>query len=140
MGLVTIAQADTYFATRLGASAYWTAETEKEAALETAEEQLRDVYTLPDSAEKLDERITKAICEQAFFLLRDPDVDARSDLIAQGVSANTMDGESYNNAGSGLTPICTRARALLMGFERVRSDAGGLGAAEPTFVQTTPGD
>lgn len=101
--LVSIEYADAYFATRLGASAYWTSGAEKTAALQTGENQLAAVYgAVTDKV---------AVCEQALFLLQDADIDARASLQAQGVTAAGVVGESYK--GHGGIAVCPYARGIL---------------------------
>jgi len=102
--LVTIEEADAYFATRLGASTYWASGTEKEAALTTAENQLAAAYgAIADKP---------SIYEQALFLLMDAGIDARSGLRAQGVSAAGIVQESYRDQASAVS-ICPYARSVL---------------------------
>jgi hypothetical protein len=110
MPVVTVEQANTYFATRLGASRYWTADTEKAAALATAENQLATLYALADT-----EACRNAVCEQALFLLRDPDgVEARAALQAQGVTEAGIVGEKYAGAaGIAVCPFAAQALADL---------------------------
>jgi uncharacterized protein YcfJ len=110
---ITVAEADTYFATRLGAGAYWSDSTDaavKLAALQTAENALLAEYALEDT-----DTCKNAICEQALFLLRDPaGVEARAALRAQGVTAAGVVGESYSH-GDGQA-ICPYARRVLVGL------------------------
>ena len=135
--LVSTEIADTYFAKRLGASSYWTELTDKEAALTTAERQLGAVYLLPAATENLKDAQIWAICEHALFLLRDPDIDARLDLQAQGVRSNKLDGESYAE-GTPAFPIAPAAASLLAGTE-IRS-ASHIGGATPTPAVYDPDD
>lgn len=134
--LVSVETADAYMATRLGAASYWTELTDKEAALATAERQLGAVYSLPAAAQNLTDTQTWAICEQALFLLRDPDIDARLDLQAQGVKRTDLEGESYAEAAPAF-PIAPAAATLLAGLEKRASHVGG---ATPTPAVYDPTD
>jgi hypothetical protein len=102
MPVVTVEQANTYFATRLGASRYWTADTEKAAALATAENQLATLYALADT-----EACRNAVCEQALFLLRDPEgIVGEKYAGAAGIAvcpyaAQALAGLALGTAGSG---------------------------------------
>jgi len=118
---VTTAEADAYFADRLGAASYWMSATEKTAALRTAQ---RDIEAHPytfdavsDSA-PADDPMKEAVYEQALFRLMDTDVDARASLRAQGVIQAGPIEETYQ-PGDGLPPLCARAVALLKSY---RSD------------------
>lgn len=119
---LTTEQADTYFSTRLGASAFWTAETEKSAALTTAQHQIESCgrYTFDDEALAAPtQAMQDAVCEQALFLLRQGDaLDKRADLQAQGVSAAGIVKEIYDveNAPQGVV-ITQMAESLLKTFE-----------------------
>lgn len=135
--LVSVETADAYFATRLGASSYWTELTNKAAALTTAERQLGAVYSLPTATENLKDAQIWAICEHALFLLRDPDIDARLDLQVQGVRSNKLDGESYAE-GTPAFPIAPAAASLLAGTE-IRS-ASHIGGATPKPATYDPAD
>ena len=136
--LVSEAVADAYFAKRVGASSVWIELVDKEAYLTTAEIQLGAVYTLPTASESLTDAQTWAICEQALFLLQDPDIDARASLQAQGVKKNELDGETYNGRGY-QTLIAPVAASLLRGTERTES-ATYLGAATPSPYAYDPDD
>ena len=102
--LVSIAEADTYFETRLGASECWTSGAEKTAALQTAEYDLIAVYGAVSNKQ--------AVMEQALFRLQDPSMDRRASVRAQGVQSAGAVKESYA-VGGGQTPVCPRARDLL---------------------------
>lgn len=107
--IVTVAEADTYFATRLGASAWTVASSgTKTAALQTAENDLSLYYTLV-SDNDLNKR---AVMEQALFRLLDLGIDRRAAVQAQGVQSAGVVAESY--AGRfGRVPICGYARQIL---------------------------
>lgn len=113
MASVTVAQADTYFATRLGASTYWTSGAAKAAALQTAENLLSARYSLSATA---DTAQIRAVCEQALFLLANPDWEQRAALRAQGVASAGVVKESYL-AGAEVLPIAPLAAAALTGRE-----------------------
>ena len=107
-GIATEAGADTYFSTRLGASDYWTSETEKTVALTTAENQLTRVYgNLEETTE-----VEQAIYEQALFLLMDSGVDRRRSLQAQGVREAGFVQEKYDRGMGGIA-ICPFAAEVL---------------------------
>jgi hypothetical protein len=110
---ITVAEADTYFAKRLGAGDYWSDATDaavKLAALQTAENALLAEYALEDT-----DVCKNAICEQALFLLRDTaGVDARAALRAQGVTSAGIVGESYTAGGE--QAICPYVRRVLVGL------------------------
>lgn len=131
MSLVDVLYADTYFTTRLGASTYWTSGAAKTAALATAETQLGAQYSLP--TRDADEVTKKAICEQALFLLRDPDADARADIRAQGVASNKMDGEAYTEQAM-VFPVAPVAQMLLAGREC--RPLAFIGGAVPELIES----
>jgi len=117
---LTTGDADTYFATRLGADDYWATGTPKSAALTTAQSDIENSgqYTFPDTAEQL---MKDAVCEQALFLLRDvAGIDGRSALIAQGVAAANIIGESFNKIIALRNPknivIAPKAEAFLASY------------------------
>ena len=136
--LVSTEAADAYMATRYGAGAYWTELADKAAALATAERQLAAAYSLPAAAEALTNSQVWAICEQALFLLRDPDIDGRLDLQVQGVKRTDLDGETYADDGGMGFPIAPAAAILLTGLERW--SAKHIGGATPTPTAYDPGD
>jgi len=117
-GWVEVAEADSYFATRLGASTYWTSGVEKEAALQTAYEQLISSprLSLPSSTT---DAMKKAQYEQALFLLQQgASVDLRKGLQVQGTTAVSTIGESFAQGASlEQMPICTRALAYLAAYD-----------------------
>ena len=136
--LVTVETADAYMATRYGAASYWTELTDKAAALATAERQLAAAYSLPTTAGSLTDLQLWAICEQALFLLRDPDIDARLDLQAQGVKRSDLDGETYAEGAAMGFPIAPAAAILLAGMEQ--RAAKHIGGATPTPAAYDPED
>ena len=110
--------ADTYFETRLGASAYWTSGAEKEAALTTAQWQIEnsdlfaDYPDLDTSGETADQAMADAVCEQALFLLQDEDIDSRNNLKSQGVAQAGLVQETYKTGAGGIA-ISGRAWACM---------------------------
>jgi len=126
--------ADTYFATRLGASTYWSSGTEKDAALTTAQWQIEnsDLFGgYPDvsiTGEVATQAMADAVCEQALFLLQDADVDTRVNLQAQGVQQAGMVQETYKlgNGGiaiSGRTYACMQKAGYLKYGKGFRYDS-----------------
>ena len=118
---ITIAQADAYFAGRLGADRHWTDLTDKAAALRTAQRQLMAAgrYRLPDLP---DEAMALAVCEQALFLLLQGEgLDRRLGLQAQGVTAAALVGETWGARPLDALPICPLARAFLAPYDQERS-------------------
>lgn len=109
-----LATAESYFQTRLH-SAAWSQATEANrlAALTTAENQIR---ALPISAYADQGRVTKAICEQALFLLRMDQAEMREDLQARGVASVGISGgasETFRDRhGFSLAPM---AQSFLTG-------------------------
>lgn len=118
-GFLTIAEADAYFDTRLGASTLWTATTAKAAALQTAYNDLvnSQLFTLPTYTDVQDplQIIQDAQCEQALFLLIDQDgIDRRSALRSQGVVFSGLVRESYRTTNG--IAISTRAETMLKAY------------------------
>lgn len=111
---LTLEEANTYFATRLGADA-WTAASDetKTKALTTGQVDLTACpdFTFDSEAEPV-ELQKQAVCEQALFLLANPDAEARLALQAQGVRQAGIIGEVYSGAALAVV-ISLRARALL---------------------------
>lgn len=122
---LTTAEADAYFATRYGASDHWTSGTENETVLATAQADLEystefvykdeDGVDLTASGETPSAAMKAAVCEQALFLLQDPDgIWRRASLQAQGVRSAGIVGEAYT---AQRTPaIAPRARQLLRAY------------------------
>ncbi len=133
---VTEADAEAYFATRLGASEYWASGTDREAALTTAYNDLAGCglfdFELP-SGEEIPNAWAVALCEQALFLLMDEGIDARAGLISQGVSQAGIVKESYNRLTAHTSPggivIAPKARALLADYlsETAAEEAASTG-------------
>ena len=131
-GWVTVAEADTYFATRIRASDWWTSGAEQEAALQTAYEQLiaHPELSLPTEATAA---MKKAQYEQALFLLVDPGMDERTALKAQGVTQAGIVKEIYRTRDLHTLPISPYALVTL-------SDYSSTGALRiPTVERSTDG-
>lgn len=116
--------ADTYFATRLGADEYWIEGAPKTAALITAQRyiELSGLFVFTD-AQQADpsQAMMDAVCEQATFLLRDVlGIEMRSALIAQGVASAGIIEESFNRIIAHRTPnkivIAPLAESLLVEY------------------------
>ncbi len=120
---VTVTEADTYFATRLGALDVWTASVDKTAALTTAQNQLiaSGRFLLPAPP---NEALAEAVCEQALFLLRHGDgVDRRTGLRDMGVRRAGVVEETYEGE-AGRIPVCAQAMGILRDYrvgDRIRT-------------------
>lgn len=126
---LTEEEADTYFETRLGATAIWTDSVDKTAALTTAQAHLVNAGEFTFTDEELEEptaAMQNAVCEQALFLLRDPDMETRLALQAQGVTQAGIVQETYGGR-RGTFPIALQARAELV--------TGGHVIAAPSRVR-----
>lgn len=120
---VTAVEAETYFATRWGATAHWSglSDSQKVAALVTAYNQIdkSGCFSLP---EDVTAEIKMAQCEQALFLvIHGDDVLARGGLQAQGVLSSQVSKETYDPTSRGRLPICAEAYELLRSYY-VRSE------------------
>ena len=123
---ITEAEADTYFASRLGASEYWLSGASKEAALVTAYRQLNaSYYAFPTAIAGITANMKYAQCEQALFLLSDTGVDARMNLQAQNVKSAGIIKESYGNKDIDVPAICSMAKALLVNYESIPTNRRG---------------
>jgi len=110
IGWLTVAEATTYFSTRLN-SDLWTAATDanKTAALTTSWKRilyLKD-YTIPSSPTAAQEAIlADAECELAYYMLIHlEDEDRRKGLQAQGVTGAGVVKESYDKDKAGEIPV-----------------------------------
>lgn len=121
--IVTEAQANTYFATRFGAAAYWVDDaSDNIKALTFANNQLAALYDLDTT----NEEHRNAVCEQALFLLRNPGgADRRDDLVAWGVTQAGHVGEQYSPSRDGMG-ICSYARRVLADVLLSKAAKGGL--------------
>lgn len=120
-GFLTIAEADSYFETRLGADQLWTDDTAKAAALTTAYNDLLNsqLFTLPTYEDTEDplQILKDAQCEQALFLLLDQDgIDRRSALRSQGVVFSGVVRESYRTTNG--IAVSTKAETMLKAYWR----------------------
>lgn len=116
-GWVTVAEADTYFSTRYGASSYWgtsiPSSSNKIAALTTAYNQLVgcNLFEFPDTATQ---SIKNAQFEQALFIvIHQGDIDRRIGLQAQGVVAAGIVKETYKDGAGEEIPISPIAKRML---------------------------
>lgn len=112
-----LSAANAYFQTRVHSSA-WTqaSNADKIAALATAENQIN---TLPISNFADQGRVTRAIYEQALFLLRMESTETREDLQARGVASVSISGgasETFKNRYG--FPIAPMAQSYLSGCLR----------------------
>lgn len=119
--LADTAEADAYYATRLGAPTYWHSGTQKEAALTTAYNQLtaagRWELPLPGSPEVTQDH-KNAQMEQALFLLQmGTGGEMRMNLQAQGVIEAGIVKEKYK--GDGGIPFSPLASSYLWN-DRIR--------------------
>ena len=109
---LTLEEAETYFDTRFGASRFWVTGIDKEAALITAQMDIETsgAYSFETGME-ITAAIKNAVCEQALFLVQNPDMDERRGLIAQGVTQSNIVGEYYRSRTGVI--ISSRADAQL---------------------------
>lgn len=111
----TLAEAETYFVLRFGASKLWNSTlnfAEKEAALATAYRQLNDcgIFSLPTEIDLFTTAIKEAQFEQALFVIQhQEDADARQGIMAQGVTSAQIVGESYDLEQAGKIAISPQA-------------------------------
>lgn len=119
---VTTAEADTYFATRHGIGTLWSqydsAPAAKTALLVTAQQpiELSPDYTWPDDA-VITQAMKNAVCEQAYFMLLDPDIELRAALQSQGVVEAGLVMEKYRQSVSGEIPLAPLVKTLLKSLE-----------------------
>ena len=115
-GWVTLEEAETYMASRLGAEKYWHTGVSKTAALTTAYNQLNACGWF-DFPTDISTNMKNAQCEQALFLLiHQEDMDVRLGLQAQGVSAAGIVQETYGKEIEGI-PISPHAKQMLEDYE-----------------------
>jgi len=116
---ISLADAEIYMTTRLGASKVWTSSVvtvNKEAALITSYKQLMgcDKYSLPVTAVQA---LKDAQCEMALFLLQhQDDIDSRKGLQAQGVLQAGIVEETYDKDRVGVMPIPPQVDNLLKDY------------------------
>lgn len=116
-GWVTLVEAETYMATRLGATKHWYSGVSKAAALQTAYNQLIScgLFDFPETAIS---GMKNAQCEMALFLLQhQEDADARMGLQAQGVTQAGIVQETYNLDNVDGIPIPLIVRSMLQDYE-----------------------
>ncbi len=114
---LTEAQADTYFATRFGASDHWVSGVDKLAALTTAQSQIENSDKLPYLPTTAVQVMKDAVCEQALFLvIHGADSLGRGGLIAQGVTKAGIVHETYDPAFRGSIPLAATALGLLTDY------------------------
>ena len=129
-GWVTLEEAETYMASRLGAEKYWHTGVSKTAALTTAYNYLMNagIFEFPT---EISTNMQNAQCEMALFLLQhQEDMDARLGLQAQGVTQAGVVQESYDKDmvnGLPLPPIVKRYLSVYetetsFGVEQVNRD------------------
>lgn len=116
---IQVADADTYFLTRVGASRFWNEELpmpEKEAALVTAYNMLlASDFSFPETATQ---NMKNAQCEMALFLLiHQEDMDRRGGLQAQGVVGAGIVQENYDKDLMQEIPIPAMVKQMLSAYE-----------------------
>lgn len=116
---LTTTAADDYFATRYNSADYWASGVDKEGVLTLAQSQLQasGKFTFPDTAT---DAMKEAVCEQALFILQNPDMEQRLALIAQGVSTARMVQEGYARAKDNLV-VAPLAIGLLKSIVAAKS-------------------
>jgi len=114
---ISVADADTYFKTRLFANRLWNdqlTQPDKEAALITAFNQIFGCGQFDLSLDDESSTIRQAQCEMALFLLQHlADSDSRMGLQAQGVTQAGIVQETYDTNKAGVMPIPANVMALL---------------------------
>lgn len=116
-GWVTLAEAETYMGTRLGASKYWNTGASKIAALQTAYNQLVacGLFSFPTVAV---DAMKNAQYEMALFLLiHQEDMDVRKGLQAQGVTGAGIVQENYDASKANIMPIPPIVENLLSTYK-----------------------
>jgi len=119
---VTVAEANTYFETRIKGSDYWTnGAADNIPALITAYNWLMSgKYSLAASTSAT-QSIKDAQCEMAFFLLQhQPDLDLRMGLQVQGVVAAGVVKEKYRDDGTVELPVPPIVQTLLAAYDTDR--------------------
>jgi len=136
---VSSSDADTYFATRYGASDYWVSGIEKDYALRSAQWELFacDKYKLPHPMTGHDgvttifpKSVEAAICEQALYRLIDTGEERRSLLKAQGVTRAGAWEETYERMVAPIF-IAPRAHDFLRADGFCLAGSGGLMPRDP---------
>lgn len=116
---VSVSEATEYFETRHGVGTLWSGlsdDAAKTALLTTAQQPLENdpQYTIPET---VTQAMKDAVCEQAFFMLLDPDMELRSALQTQGVTEANLVMERYRESAGGEIPVAPRARQLLKSID-----------------------
>jgi len=108
-GWVTLAEADAYFALRIGSSPWQTSGADQEGALTLAYNMINAAFTIPSA---ITDVIKMMQYEQALFLLyHEGGMDRRMGLRAQGVVVAGIVKERYLEKPPTL-PICPMAKTL----------------------------
>ena len=134
-GWVTVLEADQYFGARHGIGTLWSdlPPEAKTALLTTAQSDIEHspqfTFTEDDKATPV-AAMKHAVCEQALFRLLDPDIDIRSALLTQGVSAAGLVQEQYNKT-SQQVPIAPKARQVLSAYTSTRSTISSVSGYRP---------
>jgi len=113
---LTEEEADAYFVTRLWASATWLVSgVDKTAALTTAQSDLESCadYDFTDYVAAPTDAMKNAVCEQALFLLQNPEMEERLALRSQGVTAAGIVQETYLDSPNTSVVISPRAIKIL---------------------------
>lgn len=117
---ISLADAETYMLTRMGASKIWTEDLtigDKEAALVTAYNQLSGCgkWIIPAVISTV---LKIAQCEMALFLLKNQeDIDARAGIQAQGVVKAGIVQEEYSLDAKDELPMPSLVKQLLSEYE-----------------------
>jgi hypothetical protein len=117
IGWILLVDAETYMATRVGATKYWHSGAEKIAALMTAYNQLV-ACGLFDFPVDVSVNMKNAQCEMALFLLiHQEDMDTRMGLQAQGVTQAGIIQETYNPDNVDAIPIPPIVKTMLESYK-----------------------
>jgi len=128
IGYLTLAEANTYFTTRLSSSAWTGSDATKTAALTTAYDRLfySGLFDLPTLAEATAEQLVilkKAQCEMAYYLLLHlADEDRRKGLQAQGIIEAGIVKERYSEKDLADLPIPAFVSGLLDDYSTAAAD------------------
>lgn len=126
-GWLTSVEADTYFETRLNATPFTSAtDAVKAAALTTAQGDLvasPDFTFIATDLAAPAQAMKDAVCEQALFLLLDPDMALRQNMRAQGVTGAGIVIETYRRGKPGGALIAPKCYDLLAAYVSARNKA-----------------
>lgn len=107
-------EADIYFATRHGIGTLWSdLDAQAKAALLITAQMPIELSTDYEFQEEVTERMKNAVCEQAIFMLLDPDLELRAALQVQGVIEAGIVMEKYREASTGGLVLAPRVKVLL---------------------------